>query len=352
MRVLHLMAGGEAGGAETYFTETISALAGAGLEQHAVIRPSEARQAALEKAGVPVTTARFGKWFDFDTKREIQRVIDEFRPGIVQAWMGRAARVLPDGPAINVGWFGGYYDLKRYRQADHFVGCTYDIARHLATEGAPADCVHTIHTFADLDDAPALPRTSFDTPPGVPVLLFLGRLHVKKGVDIALKALAELPDCHLWIAGEGPLRTELEALAATLGVAGRVRFLGWRTDRAALLRAADALLVPSRYEPFGTIMVEAWATDTPLIATAAAGPAAYIEDGKNGLLAPVDDVGAFALAIRRVLADDRLAQTLAEGGRQTYEANFTKPKIVAAWMELYESVCDSSLREPAQPNGL
>jgi glycosyltransferase involved in cell wall biosynthesis len=198
--------------------------------------------------------------------------------------------------------------------------------------------VHTIHTFAELDDAPAISRAAFTTPEGLPLLLILARLHPKKGVDIALKALAELPDCWLWIAGEGPLRDELQAQAARLGVANRTRFLGWRTDRGALLRAADLLVVPSRYEPFGTIMVEAWATGTPLVAAAAAGPAAYVEEGANGLLVPIDDAPALALAIRRVLADARLAETLVEGGRATFEARFTRDRIVREWVEYYRFV--------------
>ena len=341
-RVLHLVAGGEQGGAETYFQETVCALAAAGLEQQVVTRHYPARKAALAKAGVPAVTAEFGGILDFATRRAVKRTVASFRPDIVQAWMGRAATFLPaDGP-VNVGWFGGYYDLKRYRRADYFIGCTHDIARHLAAHGAPAGQVRTIQTFAELDDGPAMDRAEFSTPDGVPLLLFLGRLHVKKGVDIALKALAELPGCWLWIAGEGPLRRELEALAESLGVAERTRFLGWRTDRGALLRTADALMVPSRYEPFGTIMVEAWATGTPLIAAAAAGPGAYVETEKNGLLVPIDDAPALALAVRRVTGNPALAAELVEGGTAIYEAQFTRERIVAEWMRFYRSSSEGS----------
>jgi glycosyltransferase involved in cell wall biosynthesis len=344
MRVLHLMAGGEAGGAETYFTETVTALARAGLEQRAVIRPHDARAEALRDAGLTVHLAPFGGLLDYLTRPIRDRALGEFRPAIAQGWMGRAASYLPRGRAINVGWFGGYYDLKRFRRCDYFVGCTYDIARHLAEKGAPAALVNTIHTFADLDDLLAVDRATLDTPPDAPLLLFLGRLHEKKGVDIALRALAELPDCYLWIAGEGELRGALEKLAARLGVTPRVRFLGWRTDRGALLRAADLLLAPSRYEPFGTIMVEAWQTGTPLIAASAAGPAAYIEPEKNGLLTPIDDAPALALAIRRVLADPRLAETLVAGGRATFEARFTRQKIVREWMDYYRFVASGGMQ--------
>ena len=334
-RVLHLLAGGEAGGAETYCTETIVALAAAGVHQQIVTRPHAGRAALFAAAGVPVIAAPFRRWLDWRTRRAVERAVVEFQPDIVQAWMGRAASFLPVSPALNIGWFGGYYDLKRYRRARQFVGCTHDIARSIIGRGIPAAQVRTIHTFADLDSLPAAKRADFETPEKVPLLLFLGRLHEKKGIDVALRALAGLPDCWLWIAGEGPLRAELVTLAKELGVAERVRFLGWRTDRGALLRAADVLVVPSRYEPFGTIMVEAWATDTPLIATAAAGPAAYIKDGENGLLVPIDDHAALQAGIARILADGELQMRLRTGGRLTYEASFTKEKIVAAWLKLY-----------------
>ena len=132
------------------------------------------------------------------------------------------------------------------------------------------------------------------------MLLALSRLHEKKGLDVLLRALAELPGCVAWIAGDGPLEADLKALAARLGVADRVRFLGWRSDRGALLKAADICVLPSRWEPFGTVMLEAWAAGTPLVAAASQGPSALIEDGGNGLLVPVDDAPALAAAIRRL----------------------------------------------------
>ena len=350
MRILHLMAGGDAGGAETYFTETAIALAHEGVKQHVITR-QHPRVAQLEAAGIRVSIAPFGSLFDMATRLLVQGIVDQFRPNIAQAWMGRAARFLPKHVAT-IGWFGGYYDLKRYRNADYFVGCTYDIARHIAECGVPASQVHTIHTFADLDDLPPARRSDFNTPEDARLLLFLGRLHQKKGVDVALQALAELPDCYLWIAGEGKLRAKLEKLSQILGVADRTRFLGWRNDRGALLRASDMLLVPSRYEPFGTIMVEAWQTNTPLVAAAAAGPSAYIESEVNGLLVPIDDAPALALAAQRIIANDALAQTLIEGGRKTYENTFTRTKIIASWMDFYRSVVSGGATASITPRAV
>lgn len=338
MRVMQVMAGAEHGGAETYYCDAVLALQAAGLEQLAVIRPFPERVERLRAGGVEVaTTGAFGLPA-IAARPMLRRLASAWRADIVQAWMGRAASLLPRLTLPAIGWFGGYYDLRRYAGCRHFVGVTRDIARHIVAAGAPAERVHTIHTFAALDAAPAADRASLATPTDAPVLLVLSRLHEKKGIDVALTALADLPGAYLWIAGDGELRSDLEGLAARLGVAPRVRFLGWRDDRGALLRAADLCLLPSRYEPFGTVMVEAWAAGVPLVAAAAAGPAAYVRDGETGLLVPVGDATALAQAVRRVRADAALRARLVAGGRDVYRAAFTREAVVAAWLALYRQV--------------
>jgi glycosyltransferase involved in cell wall biosynthesis len=119
------------------------------------------------------------------------------------------------------------------------------------------------------------------------VLLTLARLHWAKGLDTLFKSLVALPGYWLWLAGDGELEQSLKELARTLGIADRVRFLGWRKDRAALLKA-DMLVVPSRFEAFGTVLLEGWSMQKPVVA--AAWPHTVIENEKTGLLMPIDDV--------------------------------------------------------------
>ncbi len=335
MRVMHVMAGADHGGAETFFLDLVCALQADGLDQVAVTRPEPHRVARLRDAGVKVVPASFSRLLPFRTRGAIRDAFRAHRPEVVQAWMGRANSFTPRLPVPVIGWFGGYYDLKRYGSADHYVGVTRDLGRHIREAGAPADKVHVIHTFALLDDGPPVPRAEFDTPEGAPLILALARLHRKKGIDVLLKALVQVPEAYLWIAGEGELRGEIERMIVDLGLSARVRMLGWRTDRGALLRTADLCAFPSRYEPFGTVMVEAWVTGTPIVAAAAAGPAAYMQDGDNGLLVPIDDVDALAGAIRRCLSDPELCRRLVAGGTRTYQEVFTQERIVAAYRDLY-----------------
>ena len=237
-----------------------------------------------------------------------------------------------------IGWFGGYYDPSHFQSCERLVGVTRDIVAHMVKNGVPADRAHYIPTFPVVTALPPLDRATLNTPSDAKVLLTLSRLHEKKGLDTFLNAIKDLPGCVAWLAGDGPLQAQLEKLAADLGIAERVRFLGWRTDRSALLRAADICVLPSRYEPFGTVILEAWAAKTPLVACASAGPAAHVIDGANGLLTPIDDVDALRDALARILSDDALRRSLIANGFETYQQGFTPEAVTVQWIAFYKTV--------------
>ena len=337
------MAGADTGGAETFFVDLVGALARAGLDQRAVIRRNERRAAALASVGIAVHELRFGRMFDFATRRGIATAAREFQPAIVQSWMTRATRHMPRGSFVRVGWLGGYYDPNGFADCDHVVGVTADIVRHLVDGGFAPSRAHHLPTFAAVGDAAPVPRASLATPADAQIILALGRLHEKKGFDVLLKALGQVPGAWLWLAGEGPLRADLEAIARQIGVAERVRFLGWRSDRDALLAACDVCVMPSRHEPFGTVMIEAWAARRPLIVAAAAGPKALVRPEIDAVLVPVDDAAALAVALQRVLGDRGLARRLAAEGRAAYEERFTEAVVVQQYLEFYRRIATGSV---------
>lgn len=343
LRVLQVMSGPGMGGIETFFFDAVTALAEAGLAQFVVVHSdAPARQTdRLAAAAIPFATARFDKWFPWATRRAFEKARTDFRPNVAQFWTGRAGRfAMRTSACVNIGWFGGYRQMKDFKACDDFIAITPDLMRHLAEGGAEPARTALIHTFSALvSSAPQLvQRAAFNTPQDAPLLLILARLHAKKGIDTALHALAAVPGAYLWVAGEGPERANYEALAKSLGLESRVRFLGWRDDRAGLLAAADICLMPSRYEPFGTVMVEAWAAGVPLIVAAAQGPRAYVRDGINGLMVPVDDAPALATAIARVIADPDLRARLIAGGRDSYHAAFTREAYVRETLAFYRVV--------------
>lgn len=303
--------------------------------QAAVLRPHAGRLAALHAAGVPTATAPFGGPLDFVTAPAIGRVLRAQQARVALQWMNRPGRFIPRGPWARIGRLGGYYDLKYYRGCDHLVANTADIARWIVAEGWPAGAVSHIPNFAEPGPQAPVSRASLDTPEGAPLLLVMGRLHPVKAHDVALEVLARTPEAWLWAAGSGELEGELKALAARLGVAERVRWLGWRSDASALYRAADVCLFPSRFEPLGNVVIQAWAHGLPVVAAAAAGPAALIADGEDGLLAAVDDVEALAAAVRRLIDDPALRARLAEAGRAKAAAQFRRGAVVARWRDLF-----------------
>lgn len=339
MRVFHIMAGKGNGGAETYAADMIIALQEAGIDQRVVVHPQQARLGDLLQAGVDAVTAPLQRPLRWLQRRAVAKQISEFKPDLIHCWMRRAAELVAPTQLPVIGWFGGYYEPRHFAQCSHFVGVTPDIVSHQRTQGVAADRSFFVPTFPVIaTQRPVQGRAELQTAPDATVLLALSRLHPKKGLDTLLTALAELPGCVLWLAGDGPLLGALQTQARALGVAERVRFLGWRDDRGALLQAADICVLPSRYEPFGTVMLEAWASDTPLVAAAAAGPAAYVRNGENGMLVPIDDAVALAGAIRQVQQDRSLRARIISGGQATYQAQFTRPAVVRQMRGLYDQI--------------
>ncbi len=338
MKVLQVMAGARAGGAEAFFERLLPALARAGVEQRAVIRRHGERRALLTAAGIPVVEAPFRRHFDLATRHALAREIGGFRPDLILSWMSRAAGLVPASEVPHLGRLGGYYDLKAFRGCDHLIAKTEDIRADLVARGWPRERAHYLPNFVESERQPAQPRGDMKTPEDAPLLLALGRLHANKAFDVLLHAVVKLPTAWLWLAGEGPEDERLRRLARDLGVAQRVRFLGWRKDVPALLAACDLLVCPSRHEPLGNVILEAWAQSRPVVAAAAQGPSALINEGETGLLVPKDDALALAAALTRVLGDKGLAARLAAGGRAAYEAAYTERAVVARYIELFEAV--------------
>ncbi len=343
MKILQVMAGAEHGGAEMAFVDMCVALHEAGEEIEVVTRANDVRVPLLLDAGLTVHTAPFGGAVDVYTNWRVGKIISKFQPQIVQTWLQRAAQKTPHWSTLktprrylNVARLGGYYKVANFRSMDYFITITPDIKRHLVDGGIAPEKIQHINNFAETEkNIVPVTKTSIGTPEDAPVLLSLARLHGNKALDILIRAAAAVPGVHVWLAGEGPDRAKLEKLAGDLGVAERIKFLGWRTDRAALLRAADICVFASRIEPFGTVFAQAWAEKTPVIVSDADGPRQFCRDGADSLMVPRDDADALAGAIARLIGDKALQAKLVETGYQRYLNEFTREKCVAAYMGFY-----------------
>ncbi len=336
MKAVQLLGSAKDGGAETYFLALIEALQAEGVSQACAMRPHASRIGRLRDLGLPVLEAGFGGPLDLITAGRIKRFARQEEAGVLIAWMNRAARHTPRGRWGRIGRLGGYYGLKYYRGFDHLVANTRDIERWIVRRGWPAAKVSYIPNFAKPGEGEPVDRALHDTPAGAPLLLAMGRLHASKAHDVSIRALAELPGAYLWIAGSGPLEAELKTLAVQAGVADRVRFLGWREDAASLYRTADVCLFPSRFEPLGNVIIQAWAHGLPVVAAMSDGPAALIRPEQDGMLVPINDVQALALAARRLILDPARRRRLVEAGQARVRDEFSAGRVVAQWRTLLQ----------------
>jgi len=186
-------------------------------------------------------------------------------------------------------------------------------------------------------------REAFGVSSGTKLLLAAAHLTHRKGLDIALRALSRcvadetdgVSDAVLWVAGDGPERSALEALVAELELGARVRFLGSRQDIPDLLAAADLLLMPSRSEGLGIAALEAMAAGLPVLGCRVGGLGQAVVDGRTGLLVPPEDIGALADALARLLADDPMRQRLGREGPVRIAEGFRAEQMVEAYEALY-----------------
>ena len=335
LRLFQTMAGARHGGAELFFERLAGAFHRAGVTQRLMIRPDPDRMARLAAAGLAVEGCGYSPLLTALHRRQIANAIRRERPDVILSWMNRATAMTPAGGRPHVARLGGFYNLKYYRDCDWLVANTRDIADYLVAAGVPADRVHhQINFVPDGADGPQYDGPRHDGP----VIAALGRLHPNKAFDILIRALAKLPQGQLWLAGEGPEREMLGALAGELGISERVHFIGWQDDPQAVIRGADLLVCPSRHEPFGNVIAEGLACAKPVISTASNGGRELIEDGANGILVPVDDVDAMADALKLITGDAALSKRLADGGRAHWQRHLSPQRVTADWIGFLEKV--------------
>ncbi|MEU4441848.1 glycosyltransferase family 4 protein [Actinosynnema sp. NPDC050801] len=181
------------------------------------------------------------------------------------------------------------------------------------------------------------------SPDGAPLLLFFGRLEWEKGVQDLIAALPRIrrahPGTRLVVAGTGTHREWLVDQARKHKVRRAVDFVGHLSDRAlaAALAAADAVVLPSKYEPFGIVALEAAAAGTPLVASTAGGLGEVVLDGVTGLSFSPGDVEALAGAVRSVLDDRPAAQRRARAAKSRLATDFDWSKIAADTTAVYRA---------------
>lgn len=256
------------------------------------------------------------------------------RRAVVAALLLRVPVVLVDHlPTRGLTWRGRLVQRVMTRACAARVtvgeGARRDVARY---GGVP---LHRLRSIANgVPRGHAAPRPARTSPP---VLGALCRLERRKGLDLLLRALAELPSVRLDVAGDGSEREGLQALADELGVAGRVRFLGWIEDVPSFFREIDVMVVPSREEAMPLAVLEAMHASLPVVATEVGSLSEVVVDRVTGRLVPPEDVEALTTACRQLVEDAALRLGYGAAAAKRAEERFSDTAMAAAYDRLYQS---------------
>jgi len=339
MKILQIMGSYSDGGAEIFYLDAIATLNNLNIDQYAIVNKKNKKGIMrLESLNIPFKTVSFNKLFKWSSKFIISKVINDFKPDIVHYWMGRACSFLIHGEHINIGWHSGYRGVERFRACDYHIALTSELKKHIALQGIDSNKIYELPIYTHKNQSKKILRKDFDTPEDKPLLLSLSRLHSVKGLDILLEAMVKVPEAFLWIAGSGPLKNDLINQSERLGLRGRVKFLGWREDKEALMATTDICVFPSRNDAFGAVIIEAWAAKKPNIACKSPGPRTIISDNHDGLLVEIDDVNKLADAIKKVINNNKLANSLANNGYKKFMEKYSEQEFSKNIIKIYRLI--------------
>ncbi|MBN1912401.1 MAG: glycosyltransferase [Pirellulales bacterium] len=344
MRVMHFHFG-KVGGAERFFVHLLNALARRGVAQKAVIRPkrswrkdidpsveiieSHFRNASLDRLLLPL---------------RVKRIARRWKPNAIFAWMRRGSHLMPryDG-GVRIARLGDYpLSIEDFENIDVLVCNTPGIAERVRSLGWTRR-VQVITNFTRHERVAPVERSVLDTPDTVRLVCTMGRFVARKGFDTLLRAVARMENTFLWLFGDGEEEENLRNLAHELNVEDRVRFAGWQSDPCPYVAAADAFVMPSREEPLGNVILEAWAQRVPVVSTRSEGPRWFLRDGQNALLVDIDDHKGMADATLHVMENRGLADRLVAGGEKSLLEQFSEASVVKAYLELFaSSPCESA----------
>ncbi|MDQ3696461.1 MAG: glycosyltransferase family 4 protein [Gemmatimonadota bacterium] len=221
-------------------------------------------------------------------------------------------------PIAVMVWLAERFIPRVYRGVP-FEAISDSTARDLAVRGVPRETIRVIYPGIDAGHYTPAPALRAERP----LFAFLGRLKRYKGIDLVIRAFAELrhPTAALEIAGTGDYRADLERLARSLDLGGRVRFLGFipESEKLELLRRAWALVFASPKEGWGITNLEAAACRTPVVASDSPGLRESVRHGETGFLVPHGDVSGMAAAMARLAESPALVAELGAAGRRFAE---------------------------------
>jgi glycosyltransferase involved in cell wall biosynthesis len=370
MRSIHLLKATGIAGAETHLLALLPALRGQGIDCEVILledpqkEPRDFRE-RMERSGIPVRCLPIHWHIDPGLSARLEDSLRASSFDVLHAHLPHgevygelAMRSFPAGKFVvsrhNDDRFRRILPMRwvfapSLRRADRIVAISQSIRRFLIdVERAPVEKIEVIPYGLD---AGAFAREAH---PGAfrreigagenPLVGFIGRMTAQKGVDILLRAFARVerrhPTAKLILAGDGPDRRGLMRLAKSLGLQ-RVAFLGWRTDVADILADIDLLAIPSRWEGFGLVALEAMALGKPIAASNVSALPEIVVQSETGLLLTSGVVEEWADGILAILSDPKRAVEMGRAGRDRVLKEFPVERMARRTAGVYHMLTDN-----------
>lgn len=237
-----------------------------------------------------------------------------------------------------------HWEKQAFAKAEVIVAVSEKVAQDLLAIGVPQTSIQVIVNGVDLQefspgisDSYGAPGHKWRLPEGVPLALFVGDIRLsRKNLDTVLQALVQVPELHLAVAGNTQGSPYLQ-LAASLGLSERVHFLGQRSDVPELMKAVDFLVFPSRYEPFGLVVIEAMASGLPVITASSTGAADLVTTESGIVLSDADDPDPLSQALQLLSSDRTLCQKMGQAARSVAEQH-SWTNMAQTYLDLFEEL--------------
>lgn len=343
LKVLHIHFGKE-GGAERFFVALAQAFAEYGIEQRFIVRPNRTWSAEIKALG-PVIEGNFSHFIAATgiMQYRVRKLCKTWEPDAIMAWMPRASRLIPNYPhATRVTRLGDFpLSLKYFGNTDVVVGNLPAIGQRVKDLGWTR-ATRTISNFPRPVDVTPVSRADHDTPDDVFLVAAGGRFVPRKGMDIAIRSVAQVPGAWLWLLGGGEEESALRKLVDDLDVGDRVKFIGWVPEAIHHIAAADAFMMPSRHEPLGNMLLEAWRAGVPSISTRSEGPDWYMRDQVDGIVTDIDDVEALAKGLIEIRDNPARAQSFVKNASERLDEMFSVRAVVEAYVDLFKNGAESA----------
>ncbi|HEY9670368.1 MAG TPA: glycosyltransferase family 4 protein [Waterburya sp.] len=244
-------------------------------------------------------------------------------------------------------FLNAHWEKKAFRQAKAVVAVSQRVKKELIYSGIPPECIQVIRCGVGLQEflPGSAERRQWGLPEQVPLALFAGDIRInRKNLDTVLHALVDVPGLHLAVAGitEG---SPYPQLAAQLGLSSRVHFLGYQPNISELMRAADLFVFPSRYEPFGLVVLEAMASGLPVITATTTGAAEVVTPECGVVLSDSEDVYGLAQALLHLAGNPVLRRRMGEAARLVAQQH-SWTSMAQSYVDLFEKVAAQEV-EPA-----